>query len=659
MDDVATAPDAAVAAAAGTRPIADYAAIGDCHGAALVAGDGRIDWCCFQRFDAAPVFCRLLDDGRGGFWSLAPTAPATRERAYRSDTNVHEIVFTTATGRVRVVDLMPVGRREGAGAHDYTSLRAPHWLVRRVEALEGEVEMATTYRPGAGLDRLAVPLAGCGEAVVGETVVGDGVPSLFADRPLTVTGDRAEGTFRLRAGEQARFVLAATHVAGEDPLARVAAFEAVTTAFWREWIAYCRYRGPHADLVRRSALALKLMTWAPSGALAAALTTSLPEAIGAERNWDYRFSWLRDSCFTLYALAVLGYGGEARAYVDYLGRCVRASLPRVQIMYGLDGETALDERSWDELAGYAGSRPVRTGNGAFDQRQIDVYGQVLDLALLYERLGGRLGRQERRLLATLAERVAATWDAPDHGLWEMRAPPAHHVHGQMMAWVAADRAAALGLGDAARWRALAGRIRERVLAEGRDPATGALRQAFERPEPDAATLLAPALGFPLAQADLAATIVAVEQDLKHGDLVHRYRGGDGLGGDEGAFVACGFWLVDAYLAADRADDARALFEALCARTSEVGLLAEEIAPADGAFLGNTPQAFSHLALVGAAVNLQLHRRHGRDAVLGAYADRAARAVGRVFGWRALLAGMRACGRVGRLISSKASVLLWP
>ncbi len=638
----------------GYRPIADYAAIGDCHGAALVGGDARIDWCCQRRFDADPVFCRLVDDARGGFWSMAATAPASTTRGYRPDTNIHETDLTSATGRVRVVDFMPLGRRDGAGPHDYTSVRAPHWLVRRVEALEGEVEMVTVYRPSAGWDRLAVPLRREGSAIVG-----DGVPALFASVPLAVDGATARGRFPLRAGESALFVLAATHVAGETPLQRAHAFEGVTQAFWGEWLAYCRYRGPHAALVRRSALVLKLMTYAPTGALAAALTTSLPEAVGAGRNWDYRFSWLRDSCFTLYALAVLGYGGEARAYVDFLGRCVRETLPTVQIMYGLDAEAALEERAWPGLDGYASSRPVRTGNGAFEQRQLDVYGQVLDLALLYERLGGRLGRQERRLLTTLAEQVALSWHEPDQGLWEMRGPPAHHVHGKLMGWVAADRAAHLGLDDPKRWRNVADRIHQEILAAGCDDATAALKQAFERPEADAATLLATAVAFPLDHTTLTATIDLVERELRRGDLVRRHRTDDGLGGDEGAFVACGFWLVDAYLAADRPDDAAELFDRLGARAGTLGLLAEEIDPATGAFLGNMPQAFSHLALAGSAVNLELYRRHGRGGVLGTYADRAERAVGRVFGWRALWAALRTCQRVGRLRSSPASILLWP
>jgi len=646
-------PTAAPVTAGAYKPIAAYALIGDCHGSALVADDGRIDWCCLRRHDAPPIFCRLLDDARGGFWSLQPAGAFEATRRYSPDTNIHETTFETDAGRAVVIDYMPLGRQEGVGTHDYVSIRAPHWLIREVRGLEGAVDLTTVYRPSAGFERLEVPLAERDGAVVGE-----GLPALTATVPLSLEGVAATARFTVRAGERACFVLAATRVANEDPVERVDEFGAVTEAFWREWLDYCRYRGPRAELVRRSALALKLMTFAPTGALAAAPTTSLPEALGGARNWDYRYSWLRDSCFTLYALAVLGYGGEARAYVDYLGRCVRSTLPEVRIMYGLDGETELVEHEYPELDGYAGSRPVRTGNGAYTQRQIDVYGQVLDLAVLFQRLGGRLPTQECRLLETLARMAAATWCEPDHGLWEVRDDPAHHVHGKLMAWVAADRAAELGLGEVAYWRDLARRIRDDIMANAR-ASDGGLTQAYGRPGADAATLLAAAVGFPLGEAGLKATVAAVERELANGDLVYRYRGADGLEGDEGAFVACSFWLVDALLLADRADDATALFEALCARANEVGLLPEEIAPETGGFLGNFPQAFSHLALVGAAANLELHRRYGVRGVAGTYADRAVRAVERTFGWRAVLAAMRMCGRVGRLRSSRASILYWP
>lgn len=635
------------------RPIGDYALLGDCHGSALVGRDGSVDWCCLRRHDDEPVFFRLLDADKGGHWSIRPAAEARCARAYLDDTNVLRTEFSTADGRVAVTDFMPVGRRDGNGAHDYVNLRAPHWLVRRIDGLEGSVEFEIDYRPRRGLAAEPVQLS-----VSGQMVTGEGVPPLFSTAPLEAQGDRACSRLSVDAGSRYDLVLAGSCVAGQSPLQRIDEFMAVTEAFWREWIAYCRYRGPYRDMVRRSALALKLMTYAPTGALIAAPTTSLPEEIGGERNWDYRYSWIRDSCFTLYALAALGYSGEARCYVSFLGDCVRHSLPEVRIMYGVTPETPLDELEFDHLDGYAGSRPVRTGNGAAGQRQIDVYGQVLDLALLYRELGGRLGGQDLRLLATLAAFVRHYWHEPDHGLWEMRDAPRHHVHGKLTSWVAADRAARL-LDGTAEWRSLAGRIEDDIYEAGVDRDDGHLVQAYGGRQADAATLLAPMLGFPLRGSLLADTIRAVERELKQGDLVYRYRAADGLEGGEGAFMICSFWLVDAYLADGRGDEARQLYERLLAYANDLGLLPEEIDTGTGEFLGNYPQALTHLAVIGSAVNLQLLHRKGRDAIAGSYAGRARRAVRATFGWRAIWASMLACRRVGRLRSSPKSIMLWP
>src|ERR687892_1395157 len=637
----------------GYRPIRDYAAVGDCHGAALIARDGSIDWCCLRRHDAEPVFCRLLDGAKGGYWSIRPAGHYEVSRAYVPETNILCTVFTTATGRVVLTDFMPVGRQIGAGAHDYVSLNAPNWLVRRIEGSDGEVEVEFAFRPSFGFAREPTVLTfGDGR------LSGSGLPDLFADLPFVIDGDHARATVTIRAGERRDFVLAANMVEGEDPRDRVDEFLAVTDAFWREWIAYCRYTGPHRDAVRRSALALKLLTYAPTGALIAALTTSLPEEIGGERNWDYRYSWLRDSSFTLYALAALGYAGEARCYHDYLATCFRQTLPIVQVLYGVERECDLRETVLDHLEGYQGSRPVRVGNGAFSQRQIDVYGQVLDLALLYERLGGRLSKQYRRLLRTLAAFVAAHWREPDQGMWEMRGLPRHHVHGKLMSWVALDRA-----GHVLRNKAECGTVADEVLREiavkGVDPEGGHLTQVFGSAHTDAALLLAPMLAVPLEQATFERTVVAVERELRRGDFLLRYRSDDGVSGEEGEFLICSFWLVDALLATGRADEARALFDRLCVHANDVGLYAEEIDAANGAFLGNFPQAFTHLALIGSAVHLQLYARYGAAGIAGSYADRAARSVGATFGWRGMWAAIKQCGRVGRIRASKRSYLVWP
>ncbi len=566
------------------RPIRDYAAIGDCHGGALVGRDGAIDWCTLRRFDAEPVFCRLLDADRGGFWSIRPSGEHRVRRSYLDGTNILRTVFATADGEVALTDFMPVGRQLDAGLHDYTSLSAPGWLVRRIEGLRGAVELIVRYRPSRAFARRPTELEPADGAIHG-----DGVPSLYADLPLTIEGDTASARVTLQAGGFCDLVLAANAVEGHRPTERVSEFFRITQAFWQEWLAYCRYDGPFAPAVRRSALALKLLTFAPSGALAAALTTSLPAVPGGERNWDYRFCWLRDACFALYALAVLGYGGEARRFHDYLARAVRETLPRVQVMYGIGGEQVLRERVLEHLEGYAASRPVRVGNAAQGQRQIDVYGQALDLALLYRRLGGTLGEQHRRLLKTFALHVAAHWREPDQGLWEMRSAPRHHVHGKLMSWVALDRARQLFDADGRDWAAQAERVRAEIALRGIDRTRGHLAQAFDGGL-DAAVLLAPMLGFPLERQTLAQTVDTLEHGLARGEFLARYDGADGLAGSEGAFLICGFWLVDARLALGRVEEARMRFERMLRSANDVGLYAEAIDPHGGAFLGNFPQA---------------------------------------------------------------------
>jgi GH15 family glucan-1,4-alpha-glucosidase len=544
-----------------------------------------------------------------------------------------------------------VGRQPDAGINDYVHLNAPAWIVRRVEGLEGTVEMETAYRPSREFARKPVTLV----ADAGALHAGAEMPVLFADLAFAIDGDCAHAVMHLNAGDRHDLVLAGNTVAGAAPAARVDEFFAATRAFWEEWIDYCRYRGPFVEAVRRSALTLKLLTFAPTGAIVAAPTTSLPEAIGGQRNWDYRYCWVRDSSFALYALAVLGYSGEARCFHDFLLRAIARSLPEVRPMYGIDGTLKLDETALAHLEGCKASAPVHTGNGAYLQRQIDVYGQMLDLSLLHRRLGGRLAPQYRRLLSAVAQFVKLNWREPDQGIWEMRGPPRHHVHGKLMSWAGLDRAAQVLDGE---WLELAQQLEADIRTHGIDAHDGALQQAYDGGT-DAAVLLAPMLGFAMEPGTLEATIERTRRHLGRGDFVARYVGQDGLEGDEGAFLVCTSWLIDAELAAGRIDVARPMIERLVGCANDVGLYSEEVEPGDGSMLGNFPQALTHLGLIGNVINLQLAEKGGAAAVRGSYADRAGKAVWATFGWRGVLAAMWQSRRAARMRSSKRSKLAWP
>lgn len=599
--------------APGYRPIRDYALLGDCHGSALVGSDGSIDWCCLGRFDASPVLWQLLDSEKGASFRIRPSGDYTTQRSYEPGTNILRTAFTTANGHVAITDFMPVVRRPGMPDDDYVTIDAPGWVIRIVEGVHGEAVVDVRLRPSTTAfdpDRPDEPSGQAPVVVFHRAGPPSGSPALSMQIPIA-------------AGDRHVFVLAPASAAEHAPPDRCEALLQTTRAFWRGWCGLCRYQGAYRDAVLRSALVLKALSFAPTGAIVAAPTTSLPEDPGGVRNWDYRFSWLRDSSFVLNALAALGFTGEARAYCGFLRLCCAKTLPGLQVLYGIDGETDLTERELTHLDGYASARPVRVGNGAIHQRQVDIYGELADWAFLYHVLGEPIDRTLEELLRCTADHVAANWHEPDQGIWEMRGEPRHHVHGKAMAWVALDRAVRL-LGPNPQWEQARDAVLHELLARGIDANAGHFIQAFDYDDPDAALLLLPLLGLPVDVGVLTRTVAAVEARLRVGDTVLRYATEDGLPGGEGAFLICSFWLVDALLLVGRGDEARELFERLVLKANDVGLYAEEIEPEDGAFLGNFPQAFTHLALINSAVHLQLYERGGAPALAGSHADRAQR-----------------------------------
>ncbi|MFI0218922.1 glycoside hydrolase family 15 protein [Streptomyces lydicus] len=583
--------------------IEDYALIGDLQTAALVGRDGSIDWLCLPRFDSPACFAALLGGRDNGHWTLSPHSPEARaERSYRGDSLILDTVWEAPTGRVRVTDFMP--QRD----------RAPD-VVRIVEGLDGSVEMRGVLRLRFDYGRV-VPWV---RAVEGSRVAIAGPDSVWLRTPShgTTYGKdfSTRSDFTVAAGRRTAFVLT-WHPSHEPRPDLIDPFEALadTLEDWRTWSARCRYDGPHRAAVIRSLITLKALTYAPTGGIVAAPTTSLPEEVGGVRNWDYRYCWLRDASLTLDALLAAGYLEEAGAWRDWLLRAVAGAPEDLQIMYGLAGERRLPEAELPWLAGYSGSTPVRIGNAAVEQRQLDVYGEVIDSFHIARTAGLPAEPHAWSIQRTVVDYLETTWRDPDEGLWEIRGPRRHFVHSKVMAWVAADRAVrALEAnpklsGDIDRWRAMRDEVHREVCERGYDPERGTFTQFYGSAELDAATLLIPRVGFlPGDDPRVVGTIDAVLRELTHDGLVRRYSSGDvpvdGLPGDEGTFLACSFWLVDALQLSGRRQEAVQLFERLLELRNDVGLLSEEYDPVAGRQLGNFPQAFSHIGLVGTAFGL--------------------------------------------------------
>jgi GH15 family glucan-1,4-alpha-glucosidase len=627
------------------QPINAYGVIGDCHSVVLVAPDGAIDWGCLPDFDSPAVFCRLLDAERGGYYQIAPndkTIPGTQR--YLRGSNVLQTRFASTSGEIVLTDFMPV---ETLSAWPYQGMNNNTWtredgschcLVRSVECTYGELPVTLTLKvsPNYAAAPSEISLApqnmgaviSGGNQYVGLSIVGAYRVSSFA---INVEQDEDEANssiivqMTLREGERVLFALgmgrnesAARRLVIDELPRRNFDFElAHTLHCWRKWISGMTYHGPYAEEVQRSALTLKMMTYAPTGSIVAAPTTSLPEGLGGERNWDYRFTWLRDATFTLYALNVLGFTEEARAFTHWLSNLSYQNGEDLQIMYGIRGERDLTESELPNLRGYSDSQPVRIGNSAAKQKQLDVFGEVLDCIHLYRRQGCFERYNESlegplwNMMRVLVDHVCAHWQETDSGIWEVRGAPRHFVYSKVMCWVALDRgiraAQQMHLdADLSRWCMVREQIRADILSHGYNTGMGAFTQSYDDSVLDASNLLLPLVGFiPPDDPRMRSTVDRIIERLTDDQgFVFRYLSDDGLSGSEGTFTICTFWLVDNLAMQGRIAEARSLFERLLSYAGHLGLFSEEIDSQQKVALGNYPQAFTHIALINSALNLQ-------------------------------------------------------
>ncbi len=613
-------------AAAGTSSpfpaIADYGFLSDCHTGALVSSDGSIEWMCLPHFDSPSVFAAMLDRGAGS-WRVGPYGlyvPAGRR--YVPGTNIIETTWMTPQGWLRVIDALTIGewhdnRHGSSHTRAPTDFDADNLLVRLVECIQGQVQVELVCEPmldyGATAAAWSVADTGeeGGEAV--DAAFGEGGMRLYSDIRMGIEGNRVHGRHTMREGEKCYCALSWTEErGGPRDVQQAARYVQRTSQFWRGWLAEGHYPDhPWRRHLQRSALVLKGLTFMPTGALVAAPTTSLPESPRGERNWDYRYCWMRDAAFTLWGLHALGLDWEADDFVQYVSDLERNEDGSLQIMYGIKGQKDLRESTVDHLKGYEGARPVRIGNGAFDQRQNDLYGAVLDSVYLHSKQRDHIPERLWPVLIDQVECAARVWSEPDQGIWEARGEPRHYVSSKLMCWVALDRGARLaerrGEDDlSSRWQALADEIRADILERGVD-SRGVFRQHYDTDALDASTLLVGLLRFlPADDERVRATVMAIREELTENGLVLRYRTeetDDGLSGREGTFLICSFWLVSALSEIGEHEAAEHLCERLLGYSSELELYAEELEASSGRHLGNYPQAFTHLALINAVTHV--------------------------------------------------------
>jgi GH15 family glucan-1,4-alpha-glucosidase len=593
-------------------PISDYGLIGDCHGAGLISTAGSIDWCCFHRFDSRPVFDRILDWDKGGYWQMSPCGPCRMSRRYQGPTNILETSFKTATGAVSVTDAMLA--TPDSDPH--------HLLIRVVKGIEGSVAMRSVFHPRFD-HSLSVPRLRLYDERAGIVLGGADALLLQTDVKLEQSGQcTCTAEITVEAGDELVFLLTAmdAHLAEESAFDRAAALNglATTERSWNDWAGSFTYDGPHRDLVMRSAVVLRSLTYAPTGAMVAAPTTSLPETIGGQRNWDYRYTWLRDSSFVIHSFFALGFEEEATSFIRWLLRTTAGGAENMQVLYGVGGERIIPESELTHLSGYRDSAPVRIGNDARLQFQLDIFGEMVDTLHLFHKEGGDIDDQMWELVVSIAELVVKKWRCADDGLWEARAEPRHHVHSKVMCWAALDRAVKLAQATEREpdhlsgWESERDVIKAEVLDKGYRSGPETFVGSYGSDDLDAAALRFPLVGFlPADDERVVATATTIAAELGQDELIRRYNSDDGLPGSEGSFTLCSFWMVDNLLMQGRVDEGRALLEKILGHANDLGLMSEEIGLDSGDALGNFPQAFTHVALINSVLNLAQAEAEGR------------------------------------------------